>query len=533
MHRMTRALPTEIGSPWDGRELRFKEDRAFPLIDGGEHYLKVESSQFGNHLFRVTKVIGGHHREDFAGVEMSDFVSRGGRLLGAAKDEYILPISYMLESRAFRYKGYSVMVTERPGLKVGGAWNRTCIFCHNTVPYFSVLQGQLTTALPYQGEVVDSRLPREKRAQFEITDPSRFAHAAAGEIEHLGGYGEPNAAEMIRQTRARFDGGQLIEVGIGCESCHGGSRAHVENFHVRPALGPRSDFLQVRLPANSGALSTKGERVQEINRMCARCHQVLFTRYPHTWEGGARRGAIDQLGGSNINSGEGRDFLLGGCASQMSCVTCHDPHAPDNRKRMSELEGPRGVEVCLGCHEKYRADASAHTHHSENVSCMDCHMPRKNMSLENELTRYHRIGSPTDRARVERDRPLECALCHVNKTVRELTSAMSRWWNETFDDAKLAALYGSLDANVMRATLERGKPHEQAVALDLLGRAAASDVRMASADLRAGISAQLSNPYPIVRYYAVKALERLGEKVPITLEPGRSHPVARGSDDEE
>jgi hypothetical protein len=35
------------------------------------------------------------------------------------------------------------MVGERPGLRAGGVWNQTCVFCHNTNPYFASTWGEL------------------------------------------------------------------------------------------------------------------------------------------------------------------------------------------------------------------------------------------------------------------------------------------------------------------------------------------------------------------------------------------------------
>src|SRR4029078_10308963 len=179
-------------------------------------------------------------------------------------------------------------------------------------------------------------------------------------------------------------------------------------------------------------------RAEHINRACARCHQVLFSRYPFTWEGGGRRGG--EAGGSSITSGEARDFLLGGCARQMSCVTCHDPHGTDDHTRLQARPAPPANRVCVACHGQYRDPTAlrAHAHHDPTGAggaCIACHMPRKNMGLGYQLTRYHRIGSPTARARVEGDRPLECALCHPKARVGELVTTIGRWWGKQYDQA--------------------------------------------------------------------------------------------------
>jgi predicted CXXCH cytochrome family protein len=498
MHNMTR-LPAaaEVQAPFAGELFRFKDDSVRMLTVGGERFMRVESGSFGTHTFRVTKVIGGHHREDFAGVEVAD-AATGAAVIGDARHERVLPASYFLGTRAWRYKGYSVMVRERPGLKVGGVWNQMCIFCHNTVPYLSTILGALAGpgAGAYQGEVVDPLLPEARRWSFQITDERGLDRALTSELAVLGSSPKsgPLARQAVKVTRNNFDESHLIEIGIGCESCHGGAREHVADFNVRPSLLPRSPLLRVNSP-------TEPTRAMTVNRACARCHQVLFSRYPYTWEGGLR---AQNPGGSNINSGEARDFLLGGCADRMSCVDCHDPHAHDNRARMDalELDGDR---VCLRCHAKYAGDAQkrAHSHHAPaSATCIDCHMPKKNMSLDNRLTRYHRIGSPTDPARVERDRPLECALCHGDRSVEALVTAMERWWGRTYDRAALQQNYGELSRNVLEATLASGKPHEQAVALALIEKAKARS-------LAPLVAAQLTHEVPIVRYYAERALAAL------------------------
>jgi predicted CXXCH cytochrome family protein len=507
MHNMTRLPgPNVTLPPFDGI-FRFKDDDVRFEARDGERLMHIESAAFGARTFKITKVIGGHYREDFAGVEI------GGP---DSKNERILPVSYFLATNTWRYKGYSVMGPERPGLRAGGVWNKTCIFCHNTVPYFDDLLGALSDPKigPYQGEVVDPLLPPTRRARFAVTDAAALARVVADELRVLGAPAPAGAgtAELIKATRARFDASHLIELGIGCESCHGGSSEHVKHNATRPSFAPRSPFLRVSVPPADGDV-----RAIAINRVCARCHQVLFTRYPWTWEGQRRAGPSP--GGSNINSGEARDFLLGGCASRLACSDCHDPHA-HNRPHNGELEA-RADGICLRCHGQYAtAEAQrAHTHHDPAGAggrCLSCHMPRKNMSLDNRLGRYHRIGSPTETAKVEGDRPLECALCHGDRPVAELVATMEAWWHKSYDRERLRALYGDelTRADPLVETLTRGKPHEQAVALALLG--ARGDRRLAPL-----VAAQLTHPIPILRYYAVAALEALlGAPAPLDVHAG-------------
>lgn len=517
MHAMTRSAPQAlVRAPFTGTALRFKSDTIDLAQLGTARFVSVRSKTEGDHVYRVTRVIGGHYREDFAGVEVTG-VSADARIVGDPGDELVLPMSYLIFSSSFRYKGYSVMSRERPGLRAGPVWNRTCIFCHNTQPYFSTLLGTLPGARGsvYQGLTVDPLLPEAKRWKTTVTDGPALDRALAAEISHFGG--QPDPAQLVTQavssTRAGFDASDLVEVGIGCEACHLGSKAHSLDPSHATSLVPRSDFLSI-----DGVPRDEGRRAAEINHACARCHQVLFTHYPYTWEGGER---ASSPGGSHINSGEARDFMLGACSTRADCTKCHDPHAPDNSARAAALEGRAGDAVCTGCHSKYATDDAlrAHAHHDparEGGRCMGCHMPRKNMTLDGRLGRYHRIGSPTDRDK-QKDRPLECALCHADKSVRTILDTMEAWWGMRFDRTLPAFLYGSLDANVLGATLDRGKPHEQAVALYLLGesRSRASVAAMAH---------ELTNAYPLVRSYANAALEKtLSESSPIDL---------NGTDDE-
>jgi predicted CXXCH cytochrome family protein len=318
-----------------------------------------------------------------------------------------------------------------------------------------------------------------------------------------------------------LDGPKLVELGIGCEACHNGAKQHVADPTIKPTYAAASDVLAV-VPPGGG----NGTRAQWINRTCAKCHTVLFSRYPYTWEGGERK---RNPGGSTTNSGEGRDFQLGGCASQMACTTCHDPHSEDPAAALAELATTKGNKVCVGCHVKYESEAAQlqHSHHkggSEGSACINCHMPKKNMGLDYGMIRYHRIGSPNDPKRVEGDRPIECALCHADKSVEALIGTMEAWWpRKTFDREKLRGLYGDTSANALRATLVKGKPHEQAVAISVYGT-------LRDKDAVAAIVPMLAHDYPVVRYFAQRALQLITGD-PVAIDVGAAAATVRAAAD--
>lgn len=519
MHAMTRdARTATVRGPFGSGSFTFKDDAARLEMDGETRFVTLRSARHGSGTWRVTKVIGGHHREDYVGLPVAE-PRAGAAPLATPDEEVVLPVSFVFApggvgasapktAGALRYKGYSVMVKERTGLKVGPTWRQTCIFCHNTVPYLSTVLGAVAGkgARPYQGEVVDPLLPEALRASYVVTDPAGLSRALAAETARLGAHGPATAEAAISATRSRFGEKHLVELGIGCEACHLGAAEHARDPSAVPSLEPRASFLEVRTP--------KGRPADRINRACARCHQVLFSGYEHTWEGGSRRAGP---GGSNINSGEARDLMLGACASELSCVGCHEPHAKDATASLRSLDAAGKDALCTRCHGKLAAPEAlrAHAHHDpgrEGARCVGCHMPEKTMSLDGTLTAYHRIGSPTDPARVLLDRPVECALCHADASVEKLVSTMERWWGKRYDRDALRKLYGDLDANALRATAARGKPHEQGVAYHALGRARSE---AALPELTEG----LRHPYPLVRGYAKRALDAVaGAPLPIDID---------------
>jgi predicted CXXCH cytochrome family protein len=500
MRNMTRdAATATIRAPFAGAVLHVGDDTCTMTMDGAQRVMTVKSPK-GDHTFHVTKVIGGRYREDFVGVEANDSTER------------VLPATYVFSTKTWRYKGYSVMVKERPRMSWQGVWSQECIGCHNTLPAATMLYDELygPALPPYQGKIADRMLPMNKQWPAAPRDPAGLAKALDAEIAFLGAppvVGDVRAKLPAAATamEKRLDGNHLVELGIGCEACHNGSRVHVQDPAQKPRFEQLTPLFSVSPPKGE-----TGTRAQWINHTCAKCHTVLFSRYPFTWEGGLR---TKNPGGSSISSGEGRDYQLGGCAAKMACTTCHDPHTADPPAKLAELATHAGDHLCTSCHPTFApAEAVAkHTHH-QSVGCIACHMAKKNMGLDYELNRYHRIGSPTDPRRVEKDRPLECALCHADKSVDALVTTMEAWWGKHYDRDALKQLYGEdLTVNTMRATLSLGKPHEQAVAIATFGEAKDRTAIQA-------IVPALAHEYPLVRYFAQRALQRItGDPVAIDV----------------
>jgi hypothetical protein len=522
MHRMTRSVPTEVRADFNGAQVRVKADVATMSRRGDARFMRVEIANKPEQLFRVTRVIGGRYREDFVGVDVTH-ADDPARDEGEGP-ETVLPASYVFSTSSWRYKGYSVLVPERPGLSLGAIWSQDCIGCHNTFPELSMLLDDLAGegSPSFQGSISDDILPVSRAWQARILSENDVVDAMSDELRFLGvhnaGLGKLSTKEALHRSMRvldkRFEGRHLIEEGVGCEACHGGAREHAENPAVHPSYGPVSPAVAVGRAGGAPFSDSEAK-----NRVCARCHTVLFSRYPWTWEGGSRKDA--NPGGSTINSGEARDFLLGSCAGQMTCTTCHDPHAEDAKANLARFDTPAGNGACTSCHAKYAAaDAlAAHSHHDATgagSACLSCHMTRKNMGLDYRLTRYHRIGSPTDDARVYSDRPLECAVCHADASAEKLVSTMESWWSKRFDRKRLARLYdGDLgEGSALRRTLEIGKPHEQGVAIGVLGELGkpADACRLAK---------ELDHDYPLVRFFAKHALEKV-TGAPVDVDPGAS-----------
>lgn len=140
---------------------------------------------------------------------------------------------------------------------------------------------------------------------------------------------------------------------VGCESCHGGGRAHVESA-LKLAKGEKlAALLRPEAP--------RGEKVMEL---CGSCHRSL-----ENFQDG------DPRLESQLARFPGAALMRSRCYTQsngqLDCSSCHNPH-----QRAST--DPKSYDAACGkCH--IRAEHTACTA-GKTERCVSCHMPKQSIA---------------------------------------------------------------------------------------------------------------------------------------------------------
>lgn len=174
--------------------------------------------------------------------------------------------------------------------------------------------------------------------------------------------------------------GQNLPQGIDCQRCHGPGKAHV----TAAISGASVDAIRKAI-VNPARLDR--ERQLEV---CMECHletssshmpnQILrYNRNPFSYRPGEPLGEFMLYFDPISNESSDRfeiahaAYLLRKSAcflkSQMTCLTCHDPHKP--------YRGPGAMEhyisVCEGCHQSVQHTVAL----PAASNCISCHMPAR------------------------------------------------------------------------------------------------------------------------------------------------------------
>ncbi len=268
-------------------------------------------------------------------------------------------------------------------------------------------------------------------------------------------------------TVERLDVSTQVSIGISCESCHLGGKAHADGaaIHFVPqGAVPRPGATGVPTPTSFTA-----ERADPaiVNRVCAQCHSGPSPRLP---DGTALR-----------NSSEALDLAASACTTAR-CVDCHDPHA-------GGVDDSRAIAACTRCHVTVSTLGRTHTGHDRKVqragprsvaagdaevdaaTCLDCHMPRIVMGID-RFVRTHRISSPTDPRVLGAGGPNACNLCHLDRSMSWTLDELAAQYDVHLDRRREAwSAYRDLGEPVGAVWLASTEPAVRLIAASAYARA--------------------------------------------------------------
>jgi tetratricopeptide (TPR) repeat protein len=202
------------------------------------------------------------------------------------------------------------------------------------------------------------------------------------------------------------------EEGINCETCHGPAEAHVKAAEAAAAKGEELESEDLRLLRFHEDLD-----MAQRDATCGPCHakgvvltrdftpgELFFDHYDLTsyedrdfWPDGR------DLGENYTQTG----WMANPCASagQLECIHCH---TSSGRFRFADEPN----KSCLPCHQKRVDNIVQHSHHAatNNVSCIDCHMPTTAQAFMSRSD--HTFRPPSPAATLEFGSPNACNLCH-------------------------------------------------------------------------------------------------------------------------
>ena len=304
---------------------------------------------------------------------------------------------------------------------------------------------------------------------------------------------------------------KMAEMSVGCESCHGPMKDHVQ-WQKNPPPGIKKDAKDPTIKRQS--------RDQMLDT-CAACH--------------ARRSEIsgDLIPGESFfdhfsltvtdetdiyhPDGQVRDenyefasFLSSKMGhAGIRCVDCHEPHS---NKRLIE-----GNMLCMRCHgggtqpPATVIDPATHGHHqpgSTGNDCTSCHMPITNY-MQRHPRHDHGFTIPDPLLTKEFGTPNACNRCHTDKDADWALKHSNEWYGEKLNrpSRTRALLIGRArrgDPTAREGLIALLKtepiPAWQATICHLLGRWAGD------ADSTTALLGVLKNPSPLVREAAVRSL---------------------------
>ena len=148
--------------------------------------------------------------------------------------------------------------------------------------------------------------------------------------------------------------GTWSQPGVRCEACHGPGSLHIKN--------PRGIVM----------------KIDRDSEACGSCH--------------SRENAENLHAQNNfLQNNQQYNEVFQGKHIAMDCVVCHDPHKGVVQLSYAHIDDPV-VQVtrtqCANCHFKEAKYQKNDKHQAIGMNCIECHMPRMDMSAWGDTSRY-------------------------------------------------------------------------------------------------------------------------------------------------
>jgi tetratricopeptide (TPR) repeat protein len=334
---------------------------------------------------------------------------------------------------------------------------------------------------------------------------------------------EKNYDPATRSYASRF-----VEMGVGCEGCHGPGARHLAWAQREPGWDAIADRgLTVKLDERRGIAWRTDPQTGHPQRSapratsteidtCARCHArrsqlaeepprgqpLSDTHLPALLEPGLYE-ADGQIRDEVYEYGSFVQSRM--YAEGVTCSDCHEPHDAHLR---AEGDG-----VCLQCHSETHFATRAHHFHapeSPGARCVSCHMPSRTY-MGVDVRRDHGFRVPRPAQSVALGTPSACTGCHADRAPSWAAAKVRAWYRH--DPVGFQRYAEALHAARTHAT------NAEPLLLALLGDAAQPAIARASAasELTRAPSREslpvligsLDDPSPLVRNAAIESLHVL------------------------
>ncbi|MBN8432060.1 hypothetical protein JF535_14500 [Microbulbifer salipaludis] len=284
------------------------------------------------------------------------------------------------------------------------------------------------------------------------------------------------------------------EINVGCESCHGPGRKHLEwaaqSEQQRASDASRGFDIgfdgrrqgRWAMDAATGIAHLQNDvPTQQEIPVCAQCHSRRGTQHPGV------RPADDYLDffhpallSDGLYHADGQindevyvwgSFLQSKMHSAgVTCSNCHNPHS-------LELRAP-GNDVCAQCHLPTKFDTAEHHFHpagSEGAQCVSCHMPDK-VYMQVDARRDHSFRVPRPDLSEKIGSPNACIGCHTDQTNAWAAEVLEKKFglpDSHYGETLYAARTGAADAEsqLLKLVMDEQQPEiVRATAVSMLPR---------------------------------------------------------------